>query len=55
MDFQTGSHTLLPAARLSDKHMRRAVFFIPFFQENSAMELGEKLEILADSAKYDVA
>ena len=35
--------------------MRRAVFFIPFFQEVGAMDLAEKLEILADSAKYDVA
>ena len=46
---------MLPAAGLQDKLMRRAVFFIPIFQENKAMDLGEKLEILADSAKYDVA
>lgn len=46
---------MLPAAGLQNKLMRRAVFFIPIFQEKGIMDLGEKLEILADSAKYDVA
>lgn len=46
---------MLPAAGLQNKLMRRAVFFTPIFQEKGIMDLGEKLEILADSAKYDVA
>lgn len=54
-DFEQKIFSMLPAAGLQNKLMRRAVFFIPIFQEKGIMDLGEKLEILADSAKYDVA
>ena len=46
---------MLPAAHLAEQGYAAGCIFYTIFQEAGAMDLAEKLEILADSAKYDVA